>query len=246
MALGNQFEVITTATPLPDSSSLAQFARAQGLSESAVQALFGDLYTPKAAGIEVALSVPATDTLALNTQPFNPAVIVPNLGLMGMTSLGLPTTQVIQPNNSTDLNTLTLLPTTTAQGWVQTGASSAKVADLLQVAGASGVIQSMTGFGMAPSNALGSADQLAELAPEIGPLDAMRMRMVPAWENMTRQLAQMKNSDQTAAWGQLTASILNSRAQGETAQEISLDLGADDPDLMATLDALQELSLIHI
>jgi flagellar hook-length control protein FliK len=66
------------------------------------------------------------------------------------------------------------------------------------------------------------------------------MRMVPAWENMTRQLAQMKNSDQTAAWGQLTASILNSRAQGETAQEISLDLGADDPDLMATLDALQE------
>mgnify|MGYP000140150101 FL=1 len=258
LALGNQFEVITTATPLPDSSSLAQFARAQGLSESAVQALFGDLYTPKAAGIEVALSVPATDTLALNTQPFNPAVIVPNLGLMGMTSLGLPTTQVIQPNNSTDLNTLTLLPTTTAQGWVQTGASSAKVADLtvqglaqtgassakvadlLQVAGASGVIQSMTGFGMAPSNALGSADQLAELAPEIGPLDAMRMRMVPAWENMTRQLAQMKNSDQTAAWGQLTASILNSRAQGETAQEISLDLGADDPDLMATLDALQE------
>jgi flagellar hook-length control protein FliK len=43
MALGNQFAVITTANPLPDSSSLAQFARAQGLSESAVQALFGDL-----------------------------------------------------------------------------------------------------------------------------------------------------------------------------------------------------------
>ncbi|MDE3233869.1 MAG: hypothetical protein KGN99_11220, partial [Pseudomonadota bacterium] len=34
--LGNQFSVITAASPLPDPNSLAQFARAQGLSESAV------------------------------------------------------------------------------------------------------------------------------------------------------------------------------------------------------------------
>jgi flagellar hook-length control protein FliK len=43
--LGSQFSVITAASPLPDPNSLAQFARAQGLSESAVQALFGDLTT---------------------------------------------------------------------------------------------------------------------------------------------------------------------------------------------------------
>ena len=95
-------------------------------------------------------------------------------------------------------------------------------------------------LGAPPSIAMGSADQLAEIAPELGPLDAMRMRMVPAWENMTRQLAQLKGTDQAAAWGQLTANILSSKTQGETAKEISLDLGADDPDLMATLDAMKD------
>jgi flagellar hook-length control protein FliK len=81
---------------------------------------------------------------------------------------------------------------------------------------------------------------LAEIAPELGPLDAMRMRMVPAWENMTRQLALMNGTDQAAAWGQLSANLLNSKAQGETAKEISLDLGADDPDLLQALDAMQD------
>jgi flagellar hook-length control protein FliK len=63
---------------------------------------------------------------------------------------------------------------------------------------------------------------------------------VPAWENMTRQLALMQGTDQAAAWGKLSTNILNSKAQGETAKEIHLDLGADDPDLMKTLDAMQD------
>jgi hypothetical protein len=47
--LGAQFAVITTASPLPDANSLAAFARAQGLGEGAVKALFGDLITDPAA-----------------------------------------------------------------------------------------------------------------------------------------------------------------------------------------------------
>ena len=39
--LGNKLSVITTDAPLPDMATLADFARAQGLAESAVQALFG-------------------------------------------------------------------------------------------------------------------------------------------------------------------------------------------------------------
>ena len=255
LALGNQFAVITTATPLPDSSSLAQFARAQGLSESAVQALFGDLSGAKSGdtagallntGITAALQTPVTDGTLPTPSPDNLAL---NMGLMG---LGLPvnplaisnlSAQNSQPNKTTDLNTLTLLPSapgTPAQGWAQANTTGAKVSELLQVAGATGVIQSMTGLGVGPSNALGSADQLAENSPEMGPLDAMRMRMVPAWENMTRQLAMMKGTDQAAAWGQLTANILNSKALGESAKEISLDLGADDPDLMSALDAMKD------
>ena len=45
LSLGDQFAVITTASPIPDENSLAAFARAQGLGESAVKALFGDLAT---------------------------------------------------------------------------------------------------------------------------------------------------------------------------------------------------------
>jgi len=39
--LGNKLSVITTDAPLPDMATLADFARAQGLGETAVQALFG-------------------------------------------------------------------------------------------------------------------------------------------------------------------------------------------------------------
>jgi len=39
--LGSNMRVITSDAPLPDMESLAQFARQQGLNETAVQALFG-------------------------------------------------------------------------------------------------------------------------------------------------------------------------------------------------------------
>jgi flagellar hook-length control protein FliK len=68
------------------------------------------------------------------------------------------------------------------------------------------------------------------------------MRMVPGWENMTRQLAQLKGSDQAAAWGQLTSNILNSKAEGGECPEVLLDLGINDPSLMSALDALQDQS----
>ena len=225
LALGNQFAVITTATPLPDSSSLAQFARAQGLSESAVQALFGDM----------PVQSPAVD---------NPAMSLANMGMSGFTLPLNPLANPITQASATDNSTLTLMPGAAAQGWAQARTSGSAVSDLLQAAGATGVIQSITGpgLGAAPSNALASPDQLAEIAPELGPLDAMRMRMVPGWENITRQLAQMKGTDQAAAWGQLTANLLSSKALGETAKEIALDLGADDPDLMAALDAMKDSS----
>jgi len=107
-------------------------------------------------------------------------------------------------------------------------------------AGATGVIQSIGGQGLTTTNALGSAEQLAEANPELGPLDAMRMRMVPAWENMTRQLAKFNGTEQAAAWGQLTANLLNSKAEGEEGKEVLLDLGSNDPALSSLLDSLQD------
>jgi flagellar hook-length control protein FliK len=64
--------------------------------------------------------------------------------------------------------------------------------------------------------------------------------MVPAWENMTRQLAQLKMTDQAAAWGQLTTNLFNSKTKDADAKEVLLDLGVDDPELMMALDTLQD------
>jgi flagellar hook-length control protein FliK len=64
--------------------------------------------------------------------------------------------------------------------------------------------------------------------------------MVPAWENMTRQLAKFNGTEQAAAWGQLTANLLNSKAEGEEGKEVLLDLGSNDPALSSLLDSLQD------
>ena len=48
--LGPQIELITAATPVPDTGSLMAFARSQGLDESTLAALFGDMAAPAPAG----------------------------------------------------------------------------------------------------------------------------------------------------------------------------------------------------
>ena len=215
--LGSQFSVITAVSPLPDPNSLAEFARAQGLSETAVQALFGDLTTKSTTDMATGL----TPAAALSSGA-----------------------------------TLTLLPSATPLGWIQSSSSSSLLAQasnlgatkasdvnaLLATAGATGVLKALGDMGTAPSQALGSADSLAEVSPELGPLDAMRMRMVPAWENMTRQLAKLNGTDQAAAWGQLTTNILSSKELCGDVPEVPLDLGVNDPALLAALDTLQDQS----
>ena len=65
LRLGNKLNVITTDAPLPDLASLADFARAQGLGESAVQALFGSVGSGLAsisAAISVGAGMPAQGT----------------------------------------------------------------------------------------------------------------------------------------------------------------------------------------
>ncbi|MEY3887083.1 MAG: hypothetical protein RL650_1175 [Pseudomonadota bacterium] len=248
--LGDQFSVITAASPLPDPNSLAEFARAQGLSEQAVQTLFGDLVT-----------APATDTQMAQMAQMG--------GLLGFPANPMLTNPLITTpaTSSPASDTLTLLPSATTLGWVQAHTGSAgmplslgtptlteasaltstgtvpkasDVSALLATAGATGVLQALGGMGSSPSQALGSADNVSEIPPELGPLDAMRMRMVPTWENMTRQLAQLKGSDQAAAWGQLTNSILNSKAGNGESPEVLLDLGINDPSLMSALETLQD------
>jgi hypothetical protein len=255
--LGNQFSVITAASPLPDPNSLAQFARAQGLSESAVQALFGDLALPTASAtaLPIALTPEMGQVGGLMGFPANPLLTNP---LMAHSVAA-----------TSDVNTLTLLPSAATLGWIQANPSSLTISDqvdkslwtqaphlsltsanpkvsdvsaLMATAGATGVLQALGGMGAVQSQSLTAPENLAEIAPELGPLDAMRMRMMPAWENMTRQLAKLNGTDQAAAWGQLCSNILSSKEQCPVGKEVLLDLGVNDPSLMSALDSLQESS----
>jgi len=241
--LGNQFSVITAASPLPDPNSLAQFARAQGLSESAVQALFGDLTTPISSALPISLTPEVAQVGGLLGFPANPV--------------------------TGEASTLTLQPSVSTLGWIQANPSSLAISDqidksvwtqaphlavtgtspkvsdvsaLMATAGATGVLQALGGMGAAQTQALTAPDNLAEIAPELGPLDAMRMRMMPTWENMTRQLAKLNGTDQAGTWGQICSNILSSKGQGSDGKEVLLDLGVDDPSLLSVLDALQDQS----
>ena len=259
MNLGNQFSVITAASPLPDPNSLAQFARAQGLSESAVQALFGDL----------AMAPVTASPMAGVALTGASATVAPEMASMaGLTGIsGISGISGVS-GVSGHATTLTLLPSATPLGWIQAlpnnltlsdqagtalsaqatqlaaigSPKSSDVSALLATAGATGVLKALGGMDAAPTQALMGTDNLAEVSPEMGPLDAMRMRMVPAWENMTRQLAKLNGTEQAAAWGQLTSNILNSKSLGADVPEVLLDLGVSDPTLLSALDTLQDQS----
>jgi flagellar hook-length control protein FliK len=106
---------------------------------------------------------------------------------------------------------------------------------LLTATGATAVIQTL-GIatplsGLAPTATLTAA----ELHAEMGPLDAMRMRLVPAWETMTQQLAKLNGNLKGTTWAELMSTKLAEKSPiGESTStlnlgstDIGLDLGAD-------------------
>ncbi|PUE16547.1 flagellar hook-length control protein FliK [Limnohabitans sp. MMS-10A-178] len=232
--LGSQFSVITAVSPLPDPNSLAEFARAQGLSETAVQALFGDLATKPVTDMATGLT-PAVATGGATTLTLLPSA--PPLGWIQSPASSLSVSNQASSSILAQAPNLAIISAPQA-----TNPKASDVNALLATAGATGVLKALGDMGTAPSQALGSADNLAEVSPELGPLDAMRMRMVPAWENMTRQLAKLNGTDQAAAWGQLTTNILTSKVLCGDVPEVPLDLGVNDPALLAALDTLQDQS----
>jgi flagellar hook-length control protein FliK len=293
LSLGNQFAVITAASPLPDANSLAQFARTQGLSETAVQALFGDLNgsleTAKpieigkegTGALTIDLSTPSLSNLGLSSFPANPLSLSMGSSINTSTSN---TTLTITESGSTASSSF---PSLATLSWLQAHpgtevisdkveqslwakapdlqaglsvtapikdlalssvissipANQVKVSDLnalLQTAGAAGVIQSVNGWGASPTNALDNVNPTTDLTEEMGPLDAMRMRMVPAWESMTRQLSKLNGSELAAAWGDIKANLFSSKARGDIGKEVVLDLGSENLELLSSLDVTKD------
>jgi len=378
MHLGDQISLITTASPLPDGGSLAEFARSQGLGESAVKALFGDLLenpTDAKSAINSAsaltwnnlsetqnsfgtpllssegfLAIP-TDAKQLIADKDDGLAQESKISIEGAANFDalagahsfpnattltwLTTHPSVQPANLaeqqlshsvwenaphqiSDLTTIdSVKPVDAFNGQIGATRSNLQtlaaedlpnrtnenvatklsdIDDLLTVNQASGSIQSFSNFSsahlasspiatpsklMAPVNnsvlvnptsirpaeqsartidapflagkflsemtaavmapmADSAPTQLANEAPiEIGPIDAMRIRMVPAWETMTRQLAKLNGTDAATPWANLTAASLKTNSSSTATPQAILDLGDTD----IGLDLQSDLSI---
>ena len=229
--LGEQFAVITTASPLPDANSLAAFARAQGLGEGAVKALFGDLITDPAAG--TVLTAPSLGWTAV------PELLPSAVSAVSATEISATPLPATMSWLNTHPGTLPTAPQVanavmsqfaemTSDVQVLTSKDTSKVSTLdklLTATGSTAVIQTL---GVAtPFHEMSAlaAPTAADLSAEMGPLDAMRMRLVPAWETMTKQLAKLNGNLEGTTWAELVSGKL---AEKSAIGESILDLGATD------------------
>jgi len=263
LSLGDQFAVITTASPIPDENSLAAFARAQGLGESAVKALFGDLATsPNVAlnsvGWSTSLATSGDQGLTLTAgamnAPIAPVTAVTTAALIAPVApqeSTFPTTATLNwlsnhPNalpisNQGATSVWAEAPHLMQAGVVAPDLSTPKVADLDKLLSTTGVAAVVQSFGV-PSALAGWVPSAAEAAaadaqlnPELGPLDAMRMRLVPEWETMTKQLAKLNGNLQASTWAEIMMGKLAEKESGLPSKgtldlgstDIGLDLGAD-------------------
>ena len=254
LSLGDQFAVITTASPIPDENSLAAFARAQGLSESAVKALFGDLATsPNEAlgsiGWSTSLAASGDQGLTLTAGAMN-ASIAP-VALIAPQESTFPTTATLNwlsnhpsalpISNQVAKSVWAEAPHLMQAGVVTPDLSTPKFADLDKLLTATGVTAVVQNFGVpsaltgwVPSAAEAAASD-AQLNSELGPLDAMRMRLVPEWEAMTKQLAKLNGNLQSSTWAEIMMGKLAEKESGLPSKgtldlgstDIGLDLGAD-------------------
>ena len=189
-ALSPQMELITPATPVPDTGSLVAFARTQGLDESTLAALFGDTAVQASAPGELA----GGNWAGLNglMMPVAPAAgVTTGLSVLAATPANLAGATLMKEGGPA---TLTVM-----------GAS-----ELSWQMGKTAGTPSATGLlGVASATEVNAADTS----------DAMRLQlMLPreAITALTRRLAGMAGNGQAVAWGGLTASALASAsvAQG--------------------------------
>ncbi|NBY68611.1 MAG: flagellar hook-length control protein FliK [Betaproteobacteria bacterium] len=116
-----------------------------------------------------------------------------------------------------------------------------KVADLDKLLTTTGVTAVVQNFGMPAAltgwvpSAAEAASSDAQLNPELGPLDAMRMRLVPEWENMTKQLAKLNGNLQSATWSEIMMGKLAEKESGVSSKG-TLDLGSTDIGLDLSAD----------
>lgn len=232
LALGKQFSVITVDAPQPDANSLAAFAKAQGLDDRAVQALFGDLPPmPTPAGLTLG-AAPSSSAAGTTTDPMAWLKDQPSDLMAAATAMTPPSWFAQPPANLTTApltQGLSPLGTAGAMGAVTAPGTSSETApttdtlnQLLMASGASATLNRLGQVLDTPAGELKPVEGL-DLPPEPGPLDAIRMRLMPVWENMTRSLAKAAGTDVAFTWASVAAGLLESKANG--IPTVDIDLG---------------------
>ena len=202
--LGPQIEVITTAAPLPDTGSLMAFARAQGLDDSTLAALFGDMATSPAAALGTAPAEAQAVAFAVA-----PAVIP----LMAQASPSW------WPQSDLKLSPLTVSPSAVSPVAVSSFVLPAPAATahvLSQNAALAAVAATDVAWQVTqpPAQSLitGATTASAEAPMQVAMQDALRVQLqLPreAVAALTRRLATLSGTGQTQAWGNVAAGAGN-------------------------------------
>jgi len=237
LPLGKELNVITSDAPMPDLASVAAFARAQGLGEAAVQALFGPISAPAAPslnGIDVNpanwLSMPknaAVDSL-LSARPSVPQVAA-NAGPASDTNRA--TSDVLaQINTAAYLQSNWASPANTAPAAPAAQALSAlENVPTLIVAANLAVLAPQVGKTLLATFNLSAAEPTSGLELEATQDQAAKLSLLMASPELSKRLSQLAATDKPANWSSLLlqASAANKGAsQMTTLQDLHLELPA--------------------
>lgn len=231
--LGPQIELITAAAPVPDTGSLMAFARSQGLDESTLAALFGDLAAAPPAGVgglnavtaaayflpgQVALSQPqATMVPAVKATTTEPLTVLEDLNL---TPAATPIMAAYFLSNQPVLTQPVQLQTPVATGLpVMPGLGTP--AEVNHAALASVAVTELAWQVTKPpaQTALTNVAAVGDVKPlsaEDAMQDALRVQLsLPreAVTALTRRLATMTGNGQAQVWGNLAAGAVATASQ---------------------------------
>ena len=219
LPLGPQIEVITAAKPVPDTGSLMAFARSQGLDESTLASLFGDLAAPPPAGVNglsaTSATVGAGYFLPGGVMFGQPALTTPNATITAAPS---DLTLIVGSGFSPPSTPVPAAYFLSAQTLTATPAPAAGLP--LTAVAATDVAWQVTK--MPVQTALTGTAALVDVkpaSPDDVMKDALRVELLlprEAVTALTRRLATLSGNGQAQTWGNLTANAVAAASPGPT------------------------------
>jgi flagellar hook-length control protein FliK len=206
--LGPQIELITAVAPVPDAGSLMAFARSQGLDESTLAALFGDMAAPPpttaSAGGSAGLNAVAALEKPNLQAPMAAAYLFSNQPVLAHpVNLPAPASAL----TSTSTSTSTGLPLQSALA----APADAMDAALTAVAVKDLAWQVIKAPVQTPLMSAAAVGEVKPVSAEDAMQDALRVQLqLPreAITALTRRLATLSGNGQAQVWGNLTASAM--------------------------------------